>query len=189
MHGRPQTITPRLRRVATDDLTDAEFASVRELLWAAFADVDGGMTEDDWAHGLGGVHVLLQLGGQIMGHASVVEREIQVDDRLLSTGYVEAVAVDPRHQRGGFGSRVMTEIGSYIDERFELGALATGTPRFYERLGWLRWTGPTFVRTSSGPLRTPDDDDGILVLVTSNSPAGLDRAAAISCEWRRGDVW
>lgn len=130
MQGCDQAITPRLRRVATSDLTDGEIAALRELLWAAFADVDGGMTEVDWVHALGGVHVLLELGGEIVGHASVVEREIHVDGRPLRTGYVEAVAVDPRHQRTGFGSRLMAEIASYIEERFELGTLATGTPAF-----------------------------------------------------------
>jgi aminoglycoside 2'-N-acetyltransferase I len=183
------TIAPQLRRVATSDLTESEIASMRELLWAAFTDVDGGMTEDDWEHGLGGIHVLLELGGQIAGLASVVERELHVDGRPLRTGYVEAVAVAPRSQRSGFGTRVMTEIGSYIGEQFELGALATGTPDFYERLGWLRWTGPSFVRTPSGLLRTPEEDDGILVLLTPTSPPGLDRSASISCEWRPGDAW
>ena len=178
-----------LRRVASGDLTDAEVAATRALLWAAFADVDGGMTEVDWEHALGGMHVLLERSGRLVGHASVIERELHVDGRPLRTGYVEAVAIDPQHQRQGLGSRLMTEVASCITESFELGALATGTPGFYERLGWLRWSGPTFVRAPSGLLRTPDEDDGILVLLTPSSPAMLDRSASISCDWRPGDVW
>ena len=178
-----------LRRVATGDLTGGEIATLRELLWAAFADVDGGMTEDDWAHAIGGVHVLLERGGRLVGHASVVERELHADGRQLRTGYVEAVGVDSRFQRMGFGSRLMAEVGSYVAERFELGALATGTPEFYERQGWLRWTGPTYVRTATGQVRTPEDDGGILVLPTPTSPPSLDRSASISCGWRPGDVW
>ena len=189
MQQNEQLETVRTRRVASVDLADGEIAAVRELLWAAFAGVDGGMTEADWTHAVGGVHVLLELGGQIIGHASVVERELHVDDRPLRTGYVEAVAIDPRQQRSGFGSRLMREIGSHVAARFELGALATGSPGFYERLGWQRWTGPLLVRTFAGPLRTPEEDDGLLVLLTPTSPPGLDRSASISCEWRPGDVW
>jgi aminoglycoside 2'-N-acetyltransferase I len=182
-------VTVKLRRVASDELTDAEIEAVRRLLWAAFADHDGGMTEDDWEHALGGVHVLLELDGEIAGHASVVERDIHVDGRPLRTGYVEAVAIDPRHQRTGLGSRLMVEVNTVIAERYELGALATGTPEFYERLGWLRWAGPTSVRTGSGERRTPDEDDGILVLPTPRTPFDLDRSTSISCDWRAGDVW
>jgi aminoglycoside 2'-N-acetyltransferase I len=182
-------MTVKLRRVTTDELTGTEIEAVRRLLWAAFEDHDGGMTEDDWAHALGGVHVLLELDGEITGHASVVERELQVDGRPLRTGYVEAVAIDPRLQRTGLGSRLMAEIGSVIAGRFELGALATGTPGFYERLGWLRWSGPTFVRTATGLERTEEEDGGILILPTTTTPLDLDRSSSISCEWRPGDVW
>ena len=182
-------MTVTLRRVATDELTDAEIEVARRLLWAAFDDPDEGMTEDDWAHALGGVHVLIELDGDIVGHASVVERELHVGGRPLRTGYVEAVAIYPRHQRSGLGSQLMAAIGSVVVERFELGALGTGSPGFYERLGWLRWEGPTFVRDPTGLQRTADEDGGILVLPTPGTPADLDRTTSISCDWRVGDVW
>src|SRR2546426_796867 len=69
-----------------------------------------------------------------------------------------------------------------------LGALGTGRYRFYERLGWLRWAGPSFVRTAGGLRPTPDEDGYILVLPTPSSPP-LDQSAGISCDWRPGDVW
>lgn len=182
-------MTQKLRRMATDELTDSEIEAARRLLWAAFDDVDGGMTEDDWAHALGGTHVLVELDGEVVGHASVVERELHVDGRPLRAGYVEAVAVDPRFQRRGLGTRLMLEIGSVVAERYELGALATGSPEFYERLGWLRWAGPTFVRTPNGLERTAEEDDGILILPTPRTPPALDRNTSLSCDWRVGDVW
>jgi aminoglycoside 2'-N-acetyltransferase I len=82
----------------------------------------------------------------------------------------------------------MRDVTSYIQERFELGALGTGSHHFYERLGWLRWRGPTSVRTGTGTRRTPGEDGYILVLPTPSSPS-LDLTVAISCEWRPGDVW
>jgi len=91
-------------------------------------------------------------------------------------------------QGKGLGSLVMTDVTSYVSDHFELGALGTGRHRFYERLGWLTWTGPTFVRTPHGPRRTPEEDGDILVLRTPSTPP-LDPAASISCEWRPGDVW
>jgi aminoglycoside 2'-N-acetyltransferase I len=177
-----------LRRLATSELTDDEIEAARRILWAAFVRVDGGMTEDDWTHAIGGVHVLLELNGEVVGHASVVERELHVAGRPFRTGYVEAVAIDPPLQRTGLGTKLMGEMGAIVAERFELGALATGTPGFYERLGWLRWAGPTFVRAPTGLQRTADEDGGILVLPTATT-LDLDRSASISCDWRTGDVW
>jgi len=185
-------VTLTLRRLATDELTDAEIEAARRLLWTAFDDPDDpeeAMTEEDWTHAVGGVHVLLELDGEIVGHASVVEREIHVGPRPLRTGYVEAVAIDPAHQRIGLGSQLMQVIGSVIAERFELGALATGSPEFYERIGWLRWDGPLFVRVPTGLQRTEAEDGEILILPTSTTPPNLDRSTSLSCDWRLGDVW
>lgn len=160
------------------------------MLVAAFGtDEDERFTDDDWDHAVGGVHVVLDVDGEIVAHASVVEREIHVDGRPLRTGYVEAVATAPALQRRGFGTLVMADVNACIRERFELGALGTGEHHFYEQLGWLTWAGPSSVRLADGLLqRTPDDDGYILVLPTPTSPS-LDLASPISCDWRPGDVW
>jgi aminoglycoside 2'-N-acetyltransferase I len=178
----------RLRRVPTHELTAAELRAVRELLGAAFPPGDEGFTEDDWQHAIGGLHFLLELDGRLLAHASVVERKLHVGGQPLRAGYVEAVATHPDHQGRGLGTRVMREVGSYIKERFELGALGTGAHHFYERLGWRTWQGPTFVRSDDGTRRTPDEDGYILVLPTPSSPQ-LDLTVPLTCEWRRGDVW
>ena len=39
-----------------------------------------------------------------------------------------------------------------------------------------------------GPVRTEDEDDGIMILRTSRTPA-LTGTEALSCEWRAGDAW
>jgi aminoglycoside 2'-N-acetyltransferase I len=178
----------RLRRLATAELTAAETRAIRRLLDAAFTEDGEAFAEDDWAHAIGGAHAVLDVGGRILGHASVVEREIHVAGQAVRTGYVEAVATAPGHEGRGHGSAVMAEIGAVIAARYEFGALGTGRFTFYGRLGWERWRGPTFVRTASGPVRTPDDDDAIMVLRTPTTPE-LDLAAPISCDCRPGDVW
>jgi len=188
-HRMPDQKAVRVRQLATADLSPADVAAIRAILTAAFEhDEHGGFTEDDWQHALGGTHFLVEEDGHIVGHASVVERELQVAGRPLRTGYVEAVAIEPSRQRAGLGSRVMAVAAALIDEHFELGALGTGTQPFYEALGWEIWQGPTSVRTDRGEQPTPDEDGYILVLRTRSSPP-LRLTDPISCEWRPGDVW
>jgi len=174
--------------VASDELSPDEVAAIREMLRAAFeGDPDGEFTDEDWEHATGGLHFILEEDGVIAAHASVVERELHTGGHSLATGYVEVMAVRPDLQRRGFGSTVMREVGEYIDRTFRLGALG-GDPPFYERLGWVVWKGPTFVRTESGLVPTPEEDGFVLVRLTPASPE-LDLSAPISCEWRPGDVW
>jgi aminoglycoside 2'-N-acetyltransferase I len=177
-----------LRVTPTDELTTADIAAIRQLLHAAFESDDEPFTDEDWEHTIGGVHFVLELDGEIVAHASVIDRELYVDGRPFRTGYVEGVGTAPGRQRMGFGSRVMRDVTTYIQKHFELGALGTGAHAFYERLGWLTWKGPSSVRTADGTRRTPDEDGYILVLPTRSSP-DLDRTATISCDWRPGDVW
>lgn len=180
----------RIRRLTTDGLTKEELSAIRTLMDAAFADdEDGAFGADDWEHALGGVHVVLDVDGLIVAHASVVERDIHVAGEPLRTGYVEAVATAPDRQGQGFGSLVMDDIGSVVRAGFELGVLGTGRHHFYERLGWVTWRGPAFLRTPDGEQRTPDEEGYLLVLRTPATPPWLDVTGPISCDWRPGDVW
>ncbi len=156
----------------------------------AFGTGDEGFEEDDWQHALGGQHFVLDLDGEIVSHASVVERVLEIGGRAFRTGYVEAVATSPDRQGGGLGSIVMEAVGSLIRASYELGALGTGRHAFYERLGWERWRGPAFVRRADGDglERTPDDEGDIRILRTPASHP-FELTEPISCDWRPGDVW
>ena len=68
------------------------------------------------------------------------------------------------------------------------GGLSAGIPAFYERFGWQRWRGPTFVRQTDELLRTPQDDDTVMVLRTGTS-APFAPTGSICCTWRPGEVW
>jgi aminoglycoside 2'-N-acetyltransferase I len=180
---------PRLRRLSTQELTPSELVAIRELLERAFgSDEEERFTDADWDHSLGGVHFVLDVAGEIVAHASVVERELHIGGRPVRTGYVEAVATEPDRQGAGFGSIVMADVTARITDRFELGALGTGRQGFYQRLGWLTWIGPSSVRMDDNEQTTPEDDGYLMVLQTSSSPP-LDLTAPISCDWRPGDVW
>ena len=179
----------RLSSLATDELTASQIHDLRGLLDAAFGtDPDDAFTEDDWVHAIGGRHFILTRDGELIAHASVVERVLEIGGRALRTGYVEAVATRPDRQREGLGTEVMRAVGSYVDTHFELGALGTSHHGFYERLGWRTWRGPSFVCTPDGETPTPDEDGYIMVLPTLSTPP-LDFTASISCDWRSGDVW
>jgi len=169
-------------------LTPPELHAIHELMNAAFGTGDEAFNDDDWAHSVGGQHVVLDLDGEIVSHASVVERTLEISGRPYRTGYVEAVATAPDLQGQGHGSIVMEAASEHIRETFELGALGSGRHAFYQRLGWQIWLGPAFVRAPDGPKRTPDDEGYILVLRTPTSPP-FELSEPISCDWRPGDVW
>src|SRR5262249_11977229 len=134
------------------------------------AEPEMALSEEDWVHALGGIHVLAEADGRIVAHGSVVERELQAGGRPLRTGYVEAVAA-VRDARGrGYGTAVMEEIGAIIRGGYELGALGTGATHFYERLGWRAWPGPLAVRSAGGEQRTPDEEGSVFVLRTPTTP-------------------
>jgi aminoglycoside 2'-N-acetyltransferase I len=185
----------RVRLVRTAELSETELLHIRRLCEAAFQGPDPAPTasrpafdEDDWAHALGGSHAIVLEGGTIVAHAAVVVRELEVDGVGLRSGYVEAVATALDLQGRGYGTAAMRVMYEHLLATYRLGALATSKHGFYERLGWERWEGPTFVRISGGLRHTPEEDHAIMVLRTPTTPA-LDLRAPISCEWRPGDLW
>ena len=159
--------------------------TIRQLVDEAF---DGTLSSDEWEHMLGGWHVVILEEGAPISHAAVVPRALEAAGRLFRTGYVEGVATAPGRRCEGLGSSVMSQVASLLRSKFELGALSTGRHAFYERLGWQRWRGPTFVRHADDLVRTEEDDDSVMVLRFGPSLA-LDLAGPISCEARTGDHW
>ena len=174
----------RIRRLTTAEASQDLLAEVRRLLDRAFAD----FSDDDWDHACGGWHVVVTDAGAVVAHAAVVPRVLEVGDRSFRTGYVEGVATAPARQGEGLGTQAMTEISAVLHHGFEMGALSTGRHSFYERLGWERWRGPTFVRHGPERIRTADEDDGVMVLRCGLS-TGVDLTAPLACPSRPGDDW
>jgi aminoglycoside 2'-N-acetyltransferase I len=190
MTASPPSLAPRpieVRRVATEALDPADLAQLLDLFVACWP--DGDFTTDDIAHAMGGVHWLAVVDGRVVGHVSVVPRELAADGRLLPTGYVEAVCTHPTWQGQGIARRLLALANAHIRETFDLGALSTDVHAVYVSGGWERWRGPASVRTADALVRTPDEDDGIMVLRTARTPLDLDVTGPISCEWRAGDAW
>lgn len=172
-----------LIELRSEELTATRVDQVRSLLAAAFG---GDFDDHDWQHALGGVHFLLLEGTEPIAHAALVERRLEIGERAIRTGYVEAVATAPPHQGLGHGTAVMRRVTELIRAGYRLGALSTSEHAFYERLGWERWQGPTYVRTAGGLVRTPDEDEGVMVLRVDGV---LEAALPIVCRERAGDDW
>lgn len=174
-----------IQEAETADLSDTDLAEIRRLMDVAFG---ARFSEEDWSHAFGGRHFFIRgPDGTIVSHASVVGRMVEVSDHQVSAGYVEAVATQPEFRNRGLATAVMHAVAKFIQEHFQLGALS-GDPDLYEKLGWIRWRGPTWCRGEGGMVRTADEDGGVLVLPTPSSPP-LDFEEDIAVEWRRGDVW
>jgi aminoglycoside 2'-N-acetyltransferase I len=183
----PARVMASLRVVPSAELVAREWATLTDLCEAAFAEP----WEDYWQSIGPGVHVLAEeANAGIVAHAAIVDRLLYPADGVLRAGYVEAVAVLPGTQRRGLGTMVMEAIDGMIDDGYELGALGTGSQPFYQRLGWVVWQGPTWIRHPDGRLeRSPTEDGGIMVRRTPTTPPWLDLAAPIAVDWRPGEVW
>ncbi|MCM2577009.1 GNAT family N-acetyltransferase [Streptomyces sp. MTZ3.1] len=174
-----------VRTAHTAQLDEGELKALRSLLDAAF---DGGFTDTDWDHTLGGVHAVVWEAGEPVAHGAVVQRRLLHGGRALRTGYLEGVAVRPDRRGRGHGASVMAALEAVVRGAYVLGALsaAGGSGAFYEARGWQRWQGRTCVLTPSGMERTPEDDESVHVLAL---PTSVDPKGVLVCEWRDGDVW
>ncbi|MGW3729075.1 GNAT family N-acetyltransferase, partial [Streptomyces sp. NPDC000851] len=105
----------------TADLTPADLRAARALLDAAF---DGDFTDEDWEHGLGGMHALVHDDAGLAAHGAVIMRRVRHRDRWLRVGYVENVGVRPDVRRTGLGSQVMAALERVVDGAYDFGALS-----------------------------------------------------------------
>ena len=179
-----------VERFSTESLPVLTAISARQLMDVAFArdDEDERFTDDDWQHALGGTHLLVREGDDVVAHASVVPRTIHVGGTHFTTGYLEAVGVRPDRQGQGIGSALMADVAEVIRSTSELGVLGTGRRAFYTRLGWQVWLGPTHVVRDGVWERSPEDDGYVLVLRFGPS-ADIAITHPIACEERPGDDW
>jgi aminoglycoside 2'-N-acetyltransferase I len=131
-------------------------------------------------------HVLGWIGDELVSHAAWVTRWLQPAEMApLRTAYVEAVATAATWRGRGFAAQVMQRLAAEIQD-FQLGALSPFSVDYYARLGWQLWRGPLAVRSAAGLVPTPDEE--VMILRLPQTPP-LDLTAALSVEWRAGEVW
>jgi aminoglycoside 2'-N-acetyltransferase I len=180
---------PRVRIAATEELEPSSFDRITMLCERAFDEPFARV----WERVGPGIHVVAEVDGMVVAHAMVVDRPLYLGhetDLALDGGYVENVATDPAVQGRGHGALVMREINRIVGDEYALGALATGSHGFYEKLGWETWRGPTFVRMADGQrIRSVEEDGAVMVLRTPRTPTDLDLGGPIAVDWRPDEPW
>ncbi|MFF1659360.1 GNAT family N-acetyltransferase [Streptomyces sp. NPDC058251] len=178
-------MTTRLRTAHTADLTPAELRAARTLLDDAF---DGGFSDEDWDHGLGGIHVLVHDERGLAAHGSVIQRRVLHRGRSLRVGYVEAVGVRADARRTGLGGRVMAEVERIVEGAYPLGALSASEEgaALYAARGWQLWPGRICALGPDGIVRLPEEEGTTYLRPASAGP--LDPAYELVFDWRDGDV-
>lgn len=168
---------------ATDSLSESERSAVLSLCAAAY--------EEDLAPYLRdigeGMHLLGYADGVLASHLMVVDRALQIGgESMLHTAYIELVATLPRLQHRGYASRLLRDIVAQLS-LYDVAALSPSSEAFYARLGWESWRGALSTRTANGIEPTPDEAVMIMRLPRTAKSINLD--AALSVEWRAGEVW
>ncbi|MFJ3925896.1 GNAT family N-acetyltransferase [Streptomyces sp. NPDC090022] len=176
----------RTRLAHTSQLGDRALEEIRSLLDAAF---DGDFSDEDFEHGLGGMHALVHQDGELVAHGSVVQRRVVHGGAALRTGYVEAVAVREGYRRRGLGNAVMGGLEGVIARAYVLGALSASDEgaALYAGRGWRVWGGEIGALSPGGPLRLPEEEGSTYVWTP---PGGVrpDPTGRLDFDWRDGDV-
>ena len=174
----------QLRTLHTADLDADTRSAIRALMDAAF----DGVSDDTYENVLGGIHTLVIDDGELVGHASVVQRRMLHGGLALRTGYIEGVAVRADRRRRGHGDAMMAVLERYVRSGYQLGALGASTDGagLYTSRGWQLWRGPVSAMTPDGIKRTPGSDGAIYVLPVSGP---LDLSGELTCDWRPASVW
>ena len=178
-------VTAGVRTAHTADLDPADLRAVRALLDVAF---DGDFDDDDWEHGLGGMHVLVSDERGLAAHTSVIQRRVRYRKRWLRVGYVEAVGVRADVRRQGLGGRVRAEVERIIDRADDLGALSASDDgaHLYAARGWQLWAGRVCALGPRGVVRLRDEED--CTYVRPSAAGSLDLKRKLVFDWRDGDV-
>lgn len=169
---------------STDQLTQVELRELRSMLEETF-----GSRYDDvtWEHCLGGRHYLLRYQGRLVSHVSLVPRLFEQGDRSINGVYGESMATIPQLQGKGIGTIPAAVATADIRLNYELGAFSASKYHFYERLGWRKWAGQTFVLTKSGRRPAAPDRGAVMALLPEGTT--IDPYLDLTTDWRAGDIW
>jgi aminoglycoside 2'-N-acetyltransferase I len=131
-------------------------------------------------------HVIGRLADEVVSHALWLPRRLLVGGQdIVESAYVEGVATWPRFEGRGFASALMRRLHGEITS-FNLGALSTGIPGWYERLGWRAWLGPKYIRR--GQMLTETPDEHVMVYEIAGKPLP-DVSKSLTAEWRPNEAW
>jgi GNAT superfamily N-acetyltransferase len=168
----------------TERLTAAQLDELRHLLDETFGPRFDNVA---WEHCLGGTHFMLRYHGRLVSHVSLVPRLFEQGGRRINGVYGESMVTVPDLQGKGIGTIIAAMASADVLLHYELGAFAASKYHFYERLGWRKWAGPTFVLTESGRHPAAPERGAVMALIPPGS--AVDAAHDLTTDWRPGDVW
>ncbi|KUH38435.1 MULTISPECIES: GNAT family N-acetyltransferase [Streptomyces] len=181
-------MSDRLRTAHTHELTPA----TRQLLRAALDDFfEGDFSDEDWEHGLGGVHAYVEdAGGRIVAHGSVVMRRVVHAGRAHRVGYVEGVGVRDDRRRQGLGHRVMEALEGVVDRAYDFGALSASDEGalLYRSRGWHLWRGTVEGYGPHGTVHLPDEEGSTFLRPAAGRRLPAPEDGPLLFDWRDGDV-
>ena len=176
-------MTLTILQVGEDFVAD-NLSAIKNLLSNAY---EGDFSEEDWLHSFGGVRFLATLNNEIVAHGAVVPREVLINEKLTTVGYLEAIAVSSTYQGRGIGTQLLSSISEFCTSRYQISMLSTDEFKFYTNFGWKQFTGVSGVLLDGEAVLTPDEDDGLMYLIGN---AGFSQEIfAAYCDPRVGDHW
>ncbi|BBC38366.1 hypothetical protein SGFS_096600 [Streptomyces graminofaciens] len=168
----------------TEELGKGGRAELRTMLEGCFGERYG---DTAWQHCLGGIHYLLRYRGELAAHGSLVPRWFKQGNVALRGMYGESMATVPHLRHRGLGSIVVAMATAEIRLHHEIGVFAASKYEFYERQGWQKWRGPTFVRTDEETLPAAPARGAVMFRLPVDSSVNPD--ADLTTDWRDGDIW
>ncbi|URM89508.1 GNAT family N-acetyltransferase [Streptomyces sp. MRC013] len=181
-------MSDRLHTAHTYELKPAVLTAIRAALEDAF---DGDLSEEDWEHGLGGVHAYVEdAAGRVVAHGSVVMRRAVHAGRAHRVGYVEAVGVRAERRRQGLGGRVMAALEEVVDGAYDFGALSASDEgaALYRSRGWHLWNGRVEGYGPRGVAHLADEEDCTFLRPAAGRPLPAPEGGPLQFDWRDGDV-
>jgi len=177
--------TTKVAVLRTEDLTAADRSAVIDVCIAAH-DLEDFRNLFSYVPS-GGRHFLAYRGPNLVGHAVVTTRWLQLSDKpLMRTAYVDAVSTLPSFQRLGYGTAVMRRLAAEIDD-YGIGCLQTDLRGFYEPLGWEPWRGALSGRADDRLIPTPDQRGVMVLRLRRTPPIDLDEPLSIEAQANR--IW
>ena len=150
-----------------DDVVDhAELAVVLARAFPHAGRIGG---EQSWSSARPELRLVGRTDGQVVAHAAVLRRFLQIDGRAQLVGDVGLVAVDPARQGSGLGAALLSRVREALcGLGMPFGFLTCGerVAGFYARGGWARVPGPTRMIRADGRVQVYGGVSMVLALAT-----------------------
>jgi nodulation protein A len=150
-----------------DDVVDhAELAVVLARAFPHSGRIGG---EQSWSSARPELRLVGRADGQVVAHAAVLRRFLQIDGRAQLVGDVGLVAVDPARHGSGLGAVLLGRVREALcGLGMPFGFLTCGerVAGFYARGGWARVPGPTRMIRADGRMQVYGGVSMVLALAT-----------------------